>query len=66
MEAVRRRFLRWRRRWCVWRGHPQAVRSPVVMNWVYPNILNGDGTITVGEEHTIKAYRCALHDKKEM
>jgi len=60
---MKRRLTYWRRRTCVWLGHPLADWAPIVMYETSPATLNADGTITDGTEYTVRAWRCAKHDK---
>jgi len=57
------RLTRWRRRWCTWRGHPQAEWSPIVVWVTEPDRLEEDGTIVQGDDTVVRSYRCARHDR---
>lgn len=60
----RRRWAMWRRRLCMRRGHPMADWSPVVMTSTDSDVMLPDGTIRPGDVHTVRAFRCAKHDRR--
>lgn len=62
MNRVKRQLRHYRRRWCIWRGHP--TYGEIVLWTRTPDILNADGSITDGVDHVVKALRCAVHEPR--
>lgn len=65
-----KRVRYWRRRWCLWRDHPMADWSPIVMIEKAPDraIFGDDFTVITfvyGDEITTRGWRCAKHDEKK-
>lgn len=59
---IMKRLTYWRRRWCLWRGHPMAEWSPICIYEKSPDRYV-DGQIIPGDEYMVRAWRCALHDR---
>lgn len=61
---MKRWLTRQRRGLCQRLGHPMAEWSPTVVCWYEPDSLLDDGKILAGLETRVRAWRCAVHDRR--
>ena len=62
-EAQMKKWLVYlRRRWCLWRDHPQSFIEAPVLSTRTADIHLPDGSIVPGVVYAVHAYRCLIHD----